>query len=43
MDTGMASDGLTPAGGAPQASGALLAEETPRWGALVQKRGIKVE
>jgi tripartite-type tricarboxylate transporter receptor subunit TctC len=43
MDTGMASDGLTPAGGTPQAFGALLAEETARWGALVQKRGIKVE
>jgi tripartite-type tricarboxylate transporter receptor subunit TctC len=43
MDTGMASDGLTAAGGTPQEFGALLAEETTRWGALVQKRAIKVE
>lgn len=43
MSTGMASDGLTPAGGTAQAFGTLLAEETARWGALVKKRGIRAE
>ena len=43
MAEGLASDGLTAAGGSPQAFGILLAEETKRWGALVKKRGIKVE
>lgn len=43
MTEGLASDGLTAAGGTPQEFGTLLAEETTRWGALVKKRGIKVE
>lgn len=43
MDTGLASDGLTAAGGTPQAFGKLIEEEIARWGALVKKRGIKVE
>lgn len=43
MAAGLASDGLTPASGTPQAFGVLLADETARWGALVKKRGIRVE
>jgi tripartite-type tricarboxylate transporter receptor subunit TctC len=43
MTEGLASDGLTAAGGTAQEFGTLLAEETTRWGALVKKRGIKVE
>lgn len=43
MEAGMASDGLTPAGGTPEEFGALLAFETARWGTLVKRRGIKVE
>lgn len=43
MDTGLSSDGLTAAGGSPAEFGALLAQETARWQALVKKRGIKVE
>jgi tripartite-type tricarboxylate transporter receptor subunit TctC len=43
METGLSSDGLTPAGGTPEEFGKLLAEETARWGALVKKRNIKVE
>jgi tripartite-type tricarboxylate transporter receptor subunit TctC len=43
MDTGMASDGLTAAGGTPAEFGALLKDEVARWDALVKKRGIRVE
>lgn len=43
MKEGLESDGLTAASGSPQAFGVLLAEETKRWGAVVKKRGIKVE
>jgi tripartite-type tricarboxylate transporter receptor subunit TctC len=43
MKEGLESDGLTAASGSPQAFGVLLAEEAKRWGALVKKRGIKVE
>jgi len=43
MDSGMASDGLTAAGGTPTEFGTLLKDEVARWDALVKKRGIKVE
>jgi tripartite-type tricarboxylate transporter receptor subunit TctC len=43
MDKALSSDGLMPAGGTPAEFGALLAEETARWQALVTKRNIKVE
>ena len=43
MDTHMASDGLTPAGGTPEEFGALLKSEVERWGALVKAKGIKLD
>ena len=43
MESGMASDGLSPAGGTPEEFGALLATEVTRWGALVKKRNIRAE
>ncbi len=43
MESGMASDGLSPAIGTPEEFGALLATEVTRWGALVKKRNIRAE
>lgn len=43
MDSGMAQDGLTAAGGKPEEFGTLLGSEIERWGALVKKRGIRVD
>ena len=43
MESGMASDGLSPAGGSPEDFGALLAAEMTRWGGLVKKRNIRAE
>lgn len=43
MEAHLTSDGLTAAPGTPEAFGALIAEETKRWGELVQRRGIKAE
>jgi tripartite-type tricarboxylate transporter receptor subunit TctC len=43
MDTGMAQDGLTAAGGTPEEFQALLASEIARWGALAKKRNIRAD
>ena len=43
MESGMASDGLSPAAGTPEEFGTLLATEVTRWGALVKKRNIRAE
>ncbi len=43
MESGMASDGLSAAGGTPEEFGTLLAAEVTRWGALVKKRNIRAE
>lgn len=43
METGMASDGLTAAGGSREEFGALLASEVTRWGAIAKKRNIRAE
>jgi len=43
MTTTLALDGLTAANDTPEAFGTLLIEETERWGAVVKKRGIKVQ
>jgi tripartite-type tricarboxylate transporter receptor subunit TctC len=43
MDTQMATDGLTAAGGTPEAFGALLRSEIERWGALVKVKKISLE
>ncbi|MFY9509541.1 MAG: tripartite tricarboxylate transporter substrate binding protein [Rubrivivax sp.] len=43
MDTHMASDGLTAAGGTPEEFGALLKSEIERWGTLVKVKGIKLD
>lgn len=43
MDTHMASDGLTAAGGAPEEFGALMKSEIERWGNLVKTKGVKLD
>lgn len=43
MDKGMAQDGLTAVGGRPEEFSALLSSEIQRWGALIKKRGVRVE
>jgi len=43
MESGMASDGLTAAGGSREEFGALLASEVTRWGAIAKKRNIRAE
>jgi tripartite-type tricarboxylate transporter receptor subunit TctC len=43
MDTHMASDGLTAAGGTPEEFQALLGSEVARWGKLAKARGIKAD
>jgi len=43
MESGMASDGLTAAGGSAQDFGELLAREVARWGAIAKKRNIRAE
>lgn len=43
MESGMAQDGLTAAGGTPEAFQTLLASEIQRWGTLARKRGIKAD
>lgn len=43
MDSHLASDGLTAAGGAPEAFGALIKSEIDRWAALVKTKGIKLD
>lgn len=41
METGMAQDGLSAAGGTPEEFQALLASEITRWGTLAKKRNIQ--
>jgi tripartite-type tricarboxylate transporter receptor subunit TctC len=43
MDTHMAQDGLSAAGGTPEEFGALLKSEIERWGTLVKAKGIKLD
>jgi len=43
MTTTLSMDGLTAAKDTPDSFGTLLAEETKRWGAVVKKRGVKVQ
>jgi tripartite-type tricarboxylate transporter receptor subunit TctC len=43
MDTHLASDGLTAAGGTPEEFQALLESEVARWGKLAKARGIKAD
>lgn len=42
METGMAQDGLSAAGGTPEEFQALLSSEITRWGTLAKKRNIQV-
>jgi tripartite-type tricarboxylate transporter receptor subunit TctC len=42
MDTQMATDGLSAAGGTPEEFGAILKRETDNWGQLVKTKGIKL-
>lgn len=39
----LAADGLEPAGGSPQALGAILRDEIARWGRVVKQAGVKLE
>ena len=43
MDTHMASDGLTAAGGSPEEFGALMKSEIERWGTLVKTKSVKLD
>jgi tripartite-type tricarboxylate transporter receptor subunit TctC len=43
MDTHLAQDGLTAAGGTAEAFGTLLRAEVARWGGLVKNKGIKLD
>lgn len=43
MDTHMASDGLTAAGGTPEEFGTLMKSEIERWGALVKTKAVKLD
>lgn len=43
MDESLAQDGLTAAGGSPEAFGALLKSELERWGSLVKSKKISLD